>query len=258
MEPCDPPPCEPCDPPCEPCDPPVLPPDEPELPPEDPGIDALGMDPPPDEPPPEGIEGMEPPPPPLEPCEPPGMLELLPPDEPDEPDEPPLDPEEPPDEPPGLGMLGEGMLEEDCWLAQPPMRKAEMVPTVVICAATTSSRSTNGLLFIAFSGSGRKRFGRRDHPRSPRCRLSCCRRAERGLSIATFARPLDLPCSGYHVRDNPIAAQPPEPVPRTVSLSFTAPQSVWAARSPHHHPRRPGRNAIARPDDRMPCSVRAK
>lgn len=46
------------------------------------------------------------------------------------PDEPPLEPEEPPDEPdePPLDELGdEGMDEEDCcWLAQPPIRKAEI------------------------------------------------------------------------------------------------------------------------------------
>jgi hypothetical protein len=92
---------------------------------------------PPDEPPPD-----EPPPdePPLEPELPPlGMLAPPPelPDEPDDPDEP-EEPDEPPEE--GLGMLGDGMLdEEDCW-AQPPMRNAEIEPTRVVFAAMTSSR----------------------------------------------------------------------------------------------------------------------
>ena len=60
------------------------------------------------------------------------MLELLP---PLEPDEPPLEPDDP-DEPPELGELGmlgdDGMLEDCCWLAQPPIRKLETVPIAVI------------------------------------------------------------------------------------------------------------------------------
>jgi hypothetical protein len=95
------------------------------------------------------VEGIEAPPPPelpdgmLELLPPPelppdGMLELLPPLEP--PDEP-LDPEDPLDPPDELGgvLLGEGM-ELDCCPAHPPIRKLEIVPTAVICAATTSSR----------------------------------------------------------------------------------------------------------------------
>lgn len=91
------------------------------------------------------------------------MLELLPPlepEEPEEPDEPPDEPEEPPEE---LGMLGEGMLEEEDEPAQPPIRNAETVPMAVACAAITSRRSIAGLLFIALSGkeSGTQRRWRR-------------------------------------------------------------------------------------------------
>ena len=115
----------------------------------------------------EGIEGMEgmvdgieaPPPPPelpdgmrelLAPPElpPDGMLELLPPLEPpDDPLDPPEEPLEPLD---GLGgtLLGVGM-ELDCCSAHPPIRKLEIAPTAVTCAATTSSRWIVWLLFIA-------------------------------------------------------------------------------------------------------------
>jgi hypothetical protein len=133
--------------------PPELPPDapeDPELPPLCPpeGIEGM-LDPPPDEPPP-----LAPPEePPLEPELPPlGMLELLPPELPDEPDDPdePEEPDEPPDD--GLGMLGEGMLdEEDCCWAQPPMRNAEIEPIRVVFAAMTSSRRRVWLWGIALS-----------------------------------------------------------------------------------------------------------
>jgi len=79
-----------------------------------------GIDEPPLEPPADGS------PPPLEPpLFPPGRLLEEPPDEP-----PPLEPEEPPDDPDEPPELGEeGMdVEEDCWLAQPPIRKAETEP----------------------------------------------------------------------------------------------------------------------------------
>jgi hypothetical protein len=79
------------------------------------------------------------------------MLELDPPelpDEPDDPDEPEEEPDDPPDE--GLGMLGEGMLEEDCCCAQPPMRNAEIEPMRVVFAAMTSNRRRVGLWIIAF------------------------------------------------------------------------------------------------------------
>ncbi len=58
-----------------------------------------------------------------------------PPLEPDEPDDPPEEPEEPP-----LGMLLEGIEEEDCCCGQPPMRKAETEPTSTHCTASVSRR----------------------------------------------------------------------------------------------------------------------
>jgi hypothetical protein len=80
-----------------------------------------------------------------------GMLELLPPLEPEDPDEPeePEEPEDPPDD--GLGMLGEGMLEDEDCCAQPPIKKAETEPTRVVCTAMTSSRRRVGLCDIALS-----------------------------------------------------------------------------------------------------------
>jgi hypothetical protein len=112
----------------------------------------------------EGMEGVEleaPPAPPEAPglpddlldeppdCPPLGVLELLPLD-PDEPLDPPEEPDEPDDPELGLGMLGDdGMLEDCCCSAQPPIRKLESVPIAVICAATTSSRWIAWLLFIA-------------------------------------------------------------------------------------------------------------
>jgi hypothetical protein len=104
---------------------------------------------PPDEPPPEGM--LELLPPPDEPPELPplGMLLLEPPELPEEPEEP-DEPDEPPDE--GLGMLGEGMLEdEDCCWAQPPIRNAEIAPTSVVFAAMTRSRLKLRLWRIAWS-----------------------------------------------------------------------------------------------------------
>jgi hypothetical protein len=91
---------------------------------------------------------LAPPPPELPPELPelPPELPELPPDEllEEPPDEPPLEPEEPPDEPddPPLDELGdEGMDEEDCcWLAQPPIRKAEMELMATQWAAIVSSR----------------------------------------------------------------------------------------------------------------------
>lgn len=63
------------------------------------------------------------PPPELLELPPEELLEEPPPEEPLEPDEPDDPPDEPPDE------LGEdGMEEDDCWLAQPPIRKAETEP----------------------------------------------------------------------------------------------------------------------------------
>jgi hypothetical protein len=90
---------------------------------------------------PEGIEAPEPPPLP----EGEGMLGLLrppppelpPPEDPPPEDPPPLDPPEEPLEP---GELGEGMEVDEDWLAQPPMRKAETVPTAASCAAMASAR----------------------------------------------------------------------------------------------------------------------
>lgn len=114
--------------PCEPELPPALPPPEaPWLPPELPAVvPAL-----PPEDPELLLEG--------------GELERL----------PPLEPEEPPEEPDEeeeeeLGELG--MLEEDCWPpAQPPIRNAETEPTIVTCAAMTSSRCVGWHLCIARS-----------------------------------------------------------------------------------------------------------
>ena len=72
-------------------------------------------------------EPPEEPPPPLEP--------------PDEPEDPPEEPEEPPEEP--LGMLDED--EEDCcWLAQPPIRKAETELMATQWAAIVSRRCVVG------------------------------------------------------------------------------------------------------------------
>jgi len=107
------------------------------------GIDADGEPPDPPELPEELRELLWLPPPWL----PLGMLELLPPLDPDEPLEPLLDPDEPPD---GGELLGEGMLGDDCCSpAQPPIRKLETAPIAVIWAATTSSRCSAWLLFIA-------------------------------------------------------------------------------------------------------------
>lgn len=111
----------------------------------------LELLPPPDEPPPEGM--LELLPPPDEPPELPplGMLLLDPPELPEEPEEPPDEPDDPPDE--GLGMLGEGMLEEeeDCCWAQPPIRNAEIAPISVVFAAMTRSRLKLRLWRIAWS-----------------------------------------------------------------------------------------------------------
>ena len=54
-------------------------------------------------------------------------------------DERPPPPELPPEEP--LGIEGhEGIEEEeDCWLGQPPIRKAHTAPIAVTCAATTGN-----------------------------------------------------------------------------------------------------------------------
>lgn len=101
----------------------------------------LELLPPPDEPPPEGMLELLPPPDDPPELPPLGMLLLDPPELPEEPEEPdePDEPDEPPDD--GLGMLGEGMLEEeeDC-CAQPPMRNAEIAPMKVVFAAMTRSR----------------------------------------------------------------------------------------------------------------------
>jgi hypothetical protein len=133
----------------------LIPPELPEAPPEDPelpplcppeGIDGM-LDPPPDAPPDEPPEE-----PPLDPELPPlGMLELEPPELPEDPDEPdePDDPEDPPED--GLGMLGDGMLDEDCCCAQPPIRNAEIEPIRVVFAAMTSSRRNVWLVGIALS-----------------------------------------------------------------------------------------------------------
>lgn len=76
---------------------------------------------------PEGIDELDPPPPLGE-----GMLGMPerppPPELPELPELPP--PEEPPDEPPEEGEDGEGIEEED-WLAQPPISSAEIALTVV-------------------------------------------------------------------------------------------------------------------------------
>lgn len=66
-----------------------------------------------------------------EPELPDGMLELLPLD-PDEPPEEPEDEEEEDEDEEGDGELVEGMLEEDCWLTQPPTRNAETALTTAV------------------------------------------------------------------------------------------------------------------------------
>jgi hypothetical protein len=98
--------------------------------------------PPPDEPPPEE--------PPLEPELPPplGILELEPPELPDDPPEEPDEPDEPPDD--GLGMLGDGILEdEEEESAQPPIRNAAVALTRVACVAMTNSRRNEWRVDIA-------------------------------------------------------------------------------------------------------------
>lgn len=101
------------------------------------------------------------PPPPEDPPELPplGMLLLDPPELPEEPEEP-DEPDEPPDD--GLGILGEGMLEEEdcCCPAQPPMRNAEIAPMSVVFAAMTRSRLQVGLVRIAWSPVRHPRAGR--------------------------------------------------------------------------------------------------
>lgn len=96
------------------------------------------------------MPGMDEEAPPLAPppdCPPPELPPELPPDEllEEPPDEPPLEPEEPPDDPddPPLDELGEeGMDEEEdcCWLAQPPISKAERELMATQWAAIVSSR----------------------------------------------------------------------------------------------------------------------
>jgi hypothetical protein len=84
--------------------------------------------------------------PPLEPELPPplGMLELEPPELPDDPE----DPDEPPDD--GLGIEGEGMLEDDeDESAQPPIKKEAVALTKVACAAMTNSRRIEWRVDIA-------------------------------------------------------------------------------------------------------------
>jgi hypothetical protein len=62
------------------------------------------------------------------------MLEERPPP----PELPPELPELPPEEP--LGIEEDGIEEEeDCWLGQPPIRKAHTVPTAVTWATTTGN-----------------------------------------------------------------------------------------------------------------------
>lgn len=122
----------------------MLEPLAPELPPADCAPpEALPLDEDEDD----GIPGMDEPPlaPPAEGCppeRPPELLEL-PPELLEEPPpaEPPLEPDEPP-----LEELGEeGMEEEeDCWPAQPPIRKLEIEPTITQCTATVSSRRDDG------------------------------------------------------------------------------------------------------------------
>ena len=86
--------------------------------------------------------------PPLEPELPPplGMLELDPPELPDDPPEEPEEPDEPPED--GLGMLVEGMLEEEDD-AQPPIRNDAVALMKVACAAMTNSRLNEWRVYIA-------------------------------------------------------------------------------------------------------------
>jgi hypothetical protein len=105
-------------------------------------------------PPPEEPPLADPPPdePPLEPELPPplGMLELEPPELPDDPPDEPDEPDEPPDE--GLGMEGEGMLDdEDEESAQPPIKNEAVALTKVACAAMTNSRRSEWRVDIAWS-----------------------------------------------------------------------------------------------------------
>lgn len=73
--------------------------------------------------------------------------ELLPegvllPDDPELPEDPelPLEEEEEEDEDEELGEDAPPLLEEDCWLTQPPTRNADTAPTNVPCAASTRMR----------------------------------------------------------------------------------------------------------------------
>jgi hypothetical protein len=76
------------------------------------------------------------------------MLELEPPELPDEPPEEPEEPDEPPED--GLGMLGEGMLEDDDEeSAQPPIKNAAVALTRLACAAMTNSRCSEWRVDIA-------------------------------------------------------------------------------------------------------------
>jgi hypothetical protein len=99
--------------------------------------------PPLDDPPPDELR-LEPElPPPL------GMLELEPPELPEDPEEP-EEPDEPPDD--GLGIEGEGMLEdEEEESAQPPIRNAAVALIEVTCAAMTNSRRIERRVDIAWS-----------------------------------------------------------------------------------------------------------
>lgn len=83
---------------------------------------------------PEGMEELEP----LRPPEGEGMLGELRPELPEPPEE--LLGREEPEEPPGGDELGDEGIDDDCWLAQPPIRNADTALTAVTCAATTSTR----------------------------------------------------------------------------------------------------------------------
>lgn len=130
---------------------------------------------------------MDPDAPPTEPGMPPP-----PPDDPDEPDEP--------DEPPELEGMDEGMEEEgmeelldEDWLAQPPIRNAETVPTAETCAASTSARRMARCIVVSCEGTvdlpacivgtpaGRERNCCGEARFAPR--PLCDRRAERMLTI---------------------------------------------------------------------------
>lgn len=118
--------------------PPATPPCDPELAPDWPPCDPLDGDAAPDEP----LDPLwEPAAPPLLEDAPPDDEGIdAPPEEPEEPEEPELLPDEDEDE--ELDDEAPPLLEEDddCWLAQPPIRNADTVPTKVPCAARSRMR----------------------------------------------------------------------------------------------------------------------